>query len=120
MVARIMMQASGATRPLSFETDGEATLLQASTATPWAGVPFELHRTMPGEAHDSGRVEGQHALVVFLEGSVEMTACKKFGEVTYRAVPGSVAFLAGDERATTRARGSAEVAAVLLSPEWLQ
>jgi AraC family transcriptional regulator len=119
MVARIMQQASGKTRPLAFADSGQETLLHASAATPWAGVQLEVHRTMPGEAIDTGPVEGQHALVVFLEGSVEMTACKRFGESTYRAVPGSTAFLAGDERASTRVKGSAEVAAVLLSPEWL-
>jgi len=119
MVKRIMMQAAGAMRPLSFEAGGQDTLLQASAATPWAGVQFEVHRTIPGEARDSGPVEGEHAMVVFLEGSVEMTVCKRHRELTYRAVPGSTAFLAGDERASTRVTGSAEVAAVQLSPEWL-
>lgn len=120
MTTRIMMQAAGKQRPLSFEGSGENTLLLASTSTPWAGVQFEVHRTIPGEAREAGPIEGEHSVVVFLEGSVEMTVCRRSGEQTYRAVPGSTSFLAGDAPASTRVTGSAEVAAVQVSPEWFR
>ena len=72
MTTRIMQQVSGRARPLSFDTDGTETLLLESAATPWAGLQFEVHRTIPGEIHDAGPLDGEQSVVVFLEGSVEM------------------------------------------------
>jgi AraC family transcriptional regulator len=119
MDTRILQMNAGKPRPLSFSGDGDATLITASPSTPWAGVQFELHRTMPGEACEQGPIPGEHALVVFLEGSVEMTLRKGDRELSVRALPGSTSFLAGEERASARVKGSAVVAAVQLSPEWL-
>jgi len=120
MTTRMMQQVSGTQRPLSFDAEGAGTLLLESASTPWAGLQFEVHRTVPGELPDAGPPPGEVALVVFLEGSVEMAVTKGTREVSYRAVPGSTLFMAGDSRASTRAIGSAEVAAVSLEPEWFQ
>jgi AraC family transcriptional regulator len=120
MITRIMQQVGGAQRPLCFDAGGSSTLLLASAATPWAGLQFELHRTRPGETRDTGAVEGEFAIVVFLEGLVEIAVRKRDREFSYRAVPGSTSFLSGDERASTRVTGSAEVAAVRLSQEWFE
>lgn len=120
MASRIMMQADGTKRPLAFAEGGQETLLISSASTTWAGVPFEVHRTIPGETRESGPLEGEHGLVVFLAGWSEITVCTKAGELTHRAVPGSTAFMSGDEPASSRVKGSAEVAAVHLPPEWLR
>jgi AraC family transcriptional regulator len=119
MKTRIMQQVGAKQRPLSFDACGTNTLLLESASTAWAGLQFEVHRTVPGEARETGPLEGEFALVVFLEGTVEMAIRKRCREFSYRAVPGSTSFLAGDERPSARVIGSAEVAAVKLTPEWL-
>src|SRR5262249_52084253 len=96
MTERIMQQAFGRTRPLSLDAEGAKTLLLESASTPWAGLQFEMHRTGPGEFQDVGPPEGEFGLVVLLEGSIEMAIQKKGHGVSYRAVPGSTSFLAGD------------------------
>jgi AraC family transcriptional regulator len=118
MTARIMQQVSGRERPLSFDAEGSTTLLLESAATPWAGLQFEIHRTIPGEIHDAGPIDGEQSVVVFLEGSVEMAIQRRDREFCYRAVPGSTSFLAGDARASTRVIGSSTVAAVKMTAEW--
>jgi AraC-like DNA-binding protein len=118
MTTRMMQQVSGTNRPLSFDTEGAGTVVLESALTPWAGLQFEVHRTVPGELSDAGPPDGECALVVFLEGSVEMAATKGTREEIYRAVPGSALFMAGDSCVSTRVTGSAEVAAVNLLPEW--
>jgi AraC family transcriptional regulator len=119
MSARIMQSVSGRARPLSFDGDGSTTLLLDSASTPWAGLQLEMHRTIPGEIHDAGPLDGELALVVFLEGSVEMTILKRKGEAfAFRAAPGSTSFLSGDNRSSTRVTGSATVVAFKLTPEW--
>jgi AraC family transcriptional regulator len=115
-----MMQRIASTdRPLSFDAEGAGTVVLESASTSWAGLQFEVHRTVPGELRDAGPPPGEFALVVFLEGSVETAVMKGKRETSCRAVPGSTWFMAGDNPSSTRAIGSAEVAAVNLEPEWL-
>jgi AraC family transcriptional regulator len=118
MTTRMMQQISGTTRPLSFDAEGAATVVLESASTPWAGLQFEVHRTVSAELRDAGPPDGEFAVMVFLEGPLEMAFQKGTRELSYRAVPGSTLFLAGDSRASTRVTGSAEVAAVNLVPEW--
>ena len=113
-----MQQVAGRTRPLSFDAGGSGTLLRGGAETPWAGVPIELHRTVPGETQDTGPVSGQYAMVAFLAGTVEITANRGGRDVTHRSRPGSVSFLSGDEPVSSRVTGSADVAAILVTPEW--
>src|SRR5262249_41219126 len=58
------------------------------------------------------------ALVVFLEGSVEMAIKRRDREYGCRAVPGSTSFLAGDNCSSSRVSGTSKVAALNLTPEW--
>lgn len=120
MTTRIMQQVSGTKRPLSFDAHGSNTLLHGSGSTPWAGVPFEVHRMVPtGEMHDAGALDAECGLVVFLEGSVDMVVRKGDLETTHRAVAGTTSFLAGERRSSvSRITGNAEVAAVNLPREW--
>jgi AraC family transcriptional regulator len=118
MTVRMMQQVSGSARPLSFDPEASGTVLLESTATAWAGLQFEVHRTIPGEIHDAGPLDGEFALVVFLGGSVEMAIKKGERDISYRAVPGSTSFLAGDNRSSARVTGSAEVAAINLTVDW--
>ena len=119
MTSRMMQKVGSKQRPLSFDTDGSGTLLLASNATPWAGLQFELHRTTPGELCDAGPPENEHALVIFLAGSVEMAIQKRNLEINLRAGPGTTSFMSGDLRSSSRVTGSADVLAVNLQPEWL-
>src|SRR5262245_58621997 len=118
MHARIMQRVGAIQRPLAFGPVGAQTLLSASASTPWAGVQFEVHRSIPGELLDAGPIAGEVGLVVYLQGSVEMTLSQRGRPDCYRAVPGTTAFMAGDEPASARVTGSAEVAAVHLAPQW--
>ena len=107
-------------RPLAFAANGSSSLLHASTNTPWAGVPFELHQTAPLETADCGPIEGEQALVVLLTGSLDISTVQGGRTQTLHALPGSTFFLSWDERQALRMTGSAEVAAVPLSRDWLQ
>jgi hypothetical protein len=46
-MTRIMQQVGATRRPLSFSACGSQTLLLDGAATPWAALPFEVHRTLP-------------------------------------------------------------------------
>jgi AraC family transcriptional regulator len=118
MNARIMQRVGATQRPLAFGPVGTQSLLIASTSTSWAGLQFEVHRSIPGELREAGPLEGEFGLVVYLHGSVELTACERGREVTRRAVPGTTAFMAGDALGSSRVTGSAELAAVHLTPDW--
>ena len=115
---RMLQRISGTTRPLAFDESGAETVLFTSASTAWAGVQFEVHQTVPGELDEAGPPDGDHAVVVFLEGSVEMTVRNSRCHRSIRAMPGCATFLGGTERASSRVTGSAKIAAVNLAPTW--
>lgn len=113
-----MQRVGRAQRPLAFAPLDTESLLFASTSTPWAGLQLEVHRSQPGELEDAGPIEGEHGLVVFLHGSLEITAWARGREVTHRALPGTTTFMTGEAPGSSRVTGSAELAAVHLTPQW--
>jgi AraC-like DNA-binding protein len=114
----MLQQVSSTIRPLAFAQSGAETVLFASASTPWAGVQFEVHQTVPGELDEAGPPDGDHALVVILEGSVDMTVRNSSCQRSFHALPGGATFLGGTERASSRVTGSAKIAAVDLAPAW--
>ena len=115
-----MQRVAETTRPLSFSANGANTLLLDSTSTPWAGVRFEVHRSIPGELHNAGPLAGECGIAVFLEGAIQMTLLRGAREISYRAIPGSTTFMSGEGDYSARVTGSAVLAAVHMSPEWFQ
>ena len=117
---RIMQRVAQTTQPLSFSPNGANTLLLDSASTPWAGVRFEVHRSIPGELRNAGPLAGECGIAVFLEGTLQMTLLRGGREISYRAIPGSTTFMAGEEEYSARVTGSAVLAAVHMEPEWFQ
>src|SRR5688572_25879524 len=120
-MARFMMQAHGAVRPLSFDGGGASPPLLESGACPeWAGVPFELHRTRPfAHERDSGPPSGEQTLIILVEGSTELAVRENDRDTIYRSGPGSLSFHTPDERPrVTRVAGSGKVLAVRVTPAW--
>lgn len=115
-----MQQVSTTLRPLSFDAEGSQTVILESSSTSWQGLPFEVHRTIPGELDDAGPAQGSLGLLVFLEGAVEMAGTKAGRDFNYRAPPGTTLFMSGDRRSSVRAVGSADVAVVPMPPEWFR
>lgn len=113
-----MQRVSTSVRPLSFDAEGSQTVILESRSTSWEGLPFEVHRTIPGELNDAGPAKGELALLVFLEGRVEMAGTTGGRDFGYHAPPGTTLYMSGDRPSSVRVIGSAEVAAVPLSPEW--
>src|SRR5262245_32019470 len=98
MSSRMMQRVGSQLRPLSFSPGWFGTWLLPSNATAWAGLQFEVHQTLPGELRDAGPPENEHALVIFVAGSVEMVVQKRDRELSLRAVPGTTSFMGGDTR----------------------
>jgi len=114
------MQALGQVRPLSFDGGVGAAPLASSGATPWVGVPFELHATRPVEGdRDSGPPSGEQSALVVIEGSMEIVLRERGRDARYRCSPGSLSLHASDERPTLRrVTGSGKIMAVRISQTW--
>src|SRR5690349_15601605 len=103
MTNRIMMQVAGKTRPLSMGGDLEGAPLLSSAGTGWCGLPVEQHRMLPWEGDaEVGPVGGEHGVLVYLNGSVEIQSRLGNKDVSYRVTPGTVRFLSGDDRPRLR------------------
>lgn len=120
MVPRFLMQALGKVRPLSFDGGVGAAPLAVSSATPWIGVPFELHATRPVEGdRDSGPPEGEQSALVVIEGSMDIVLREGGRDVRYRTSPGSLSLHAHDDRPVLRrVTGSGKIMAVRISRTW--
>lgn len=116
-----MMQQGGKTLPLSFDAAHEGEPLLNSAATPWAGVHFELHRTVPtSEPWVGGTPADRHHLRVIVSGSFEVTVRTGGRERTWRVTPGSMSFHHGPGPTVTRIVGSAETVVVEVTQAWLR
>ena len=109
MTTRIMQQVSRGLRPLSFDAEGSRTVILESRSTSWEGLPFEVHRTNPGELENAGPAQGDLALLIFLEGQVEMAGTKAGRDFSYRALPGTTLFMSGDRPSSVRRRCTARL-----------
>jgi AraC family transcriptional regulator len=119
-LGRILMQLQGRTQPLALSERASPAL--TSHHTSWSGLPIELHDMAPfsGPEISAGPTEGEHGLLVVLDGSIEITT--RCGTRVERDVgePGSFRILSGGtSRRVTHIRGNARVAAINVSPSWL-
>lgn len=120
-VPRIMMQAQGGARPLSFDRSGVSQPLLNSSTTPWAGPPFELHETVPSEeAVTCAPPAGGRQLRVIVEGSYEIVLRDGSRYIRRRGVPGSMSFHSGEGPVPVRVVGSARTVVIDLPREWLR
>jgi AraC family transcriptional regulator len=118
MSHRIMMHLAGSRRPLVLGS-GSAPLA-CSRATPWAGVPFEVHRMQSvSDVGESGPIENELGLLVVVEGQVDIVVRGKTRDMHFTSVPGTTSFLSGNERRRIlRITGNAEAVAVNVPREW--
>ena len=118
MTQRIMMQLGGAQRPLVLGPSGGAPLCSAQT--PWAGVPFEVHRmNSTTDVGESGPVDGEVGILVIIEGSVDIVARGKTRDVHQTCAAGFTSYLSGDaRRRILRITGNAEALAINVPVEW--
>ena len=119
MTERIMFQAAGNMRPLSF--GGGDPLLNSKT-TAWAGVTLEVHRMASVEGiGESGPLDGECGVLVILNGQMDFVRREGKRQVAEQARPGWVSFLDGHHRASLlRMNGAAEAAALHISNDWFQ
>lgn len=119
-VARFLMQALGKVQPLSFDGGAGAAPLAVSGATPWVGVPFELHATRPIEGdRDSGPPRGEQSALVVIEGSMDVVLRENGRDVRYRSSPGSLSLHAHEDRPVLRrVTGSGKIMAVRIPQSW--
>ena len=118
MSQRIMMHLAGSRRPLALGSGGAP--LMCSKATPWAGVPFEVHHMQSvSDVGESGPIENEVGLLVVVEGQVDIVARGKTRDLHFTSVPGTTSFLSGNERRKIlRITGNAEAVAVNVPREW--
>ncbi|HVW29146.1 MAG TPA: AraC family transcriptional regulator [Polyangiaceae bacterium] len=118
MSQRIMMHLAGSRRPLVLGSGGAP--LVCSKATPWAGVPFEVHRMQSvSDVGESGPIENEVGLLVIVEGSVDIVVRGKTRDIHFTSVAGTTSFLSGnDRRKILSITGNAEAVAVNVPREW--
>lgn len=112
------MHLAGARRPLVLGSGGAPLI--CSKSTPWAGVPFEVHRMQSAtDVGESGPIENEVGLLVVVEGKVDIVVRGKTRDVHFTSVPGTTSFLSGnDRRKILRMTGAAEAVAVNVPREW--
>jgi len=119
MSERILMQVSGAVRPLRL---GQTGPIMASAELPqWSGIPVEIQalEDWDGDA-EVGPLHGRTGLMVFLSGSVEFLARGRERDHTWLGRKGDATLISGQEPPRLlRCRGQAQVAALDLSTSWI-
>ena len=116
---RILMQASGAVRPLRFAAGPR---IATGDSPGWSGVPVEVLplRDWEGDS-EVGPLQGALGILVFLHGQVEFVARGRGQDRAWIARQGDATLVSGECPARMlRCRGQAEVAAVDLSAGWLR
>lgn len=119
---RIMVRGEGGFRPLQLSPPGGEPPLLNSATTAWAGVPFELHRTMPNRAPTPVTpIPGECHLRVVVDGFYEIEMRDGGREIVRRGVPGTMSFHAdGTGPRPTRIEASATTLVVRIDDSWLQ
>jgi len=120
MTKRMFMQADGKVRPLSFDRDGHNQPLLSSAATPWAGLPFELHETPAIQGPwEGGPLPGERGLLVPVEGTRAFDLQVGTGRITLEVSPGTVGLSEGDQLIRTeRVTGHGKAVAFDIPPVW--
>jgi AraC family transcriptional regulator len=116
-----MMEVAGARRPLTFDSAEGSGPRVLSAGTDWAGLPLEMHRLVPVETNaETGPLDGEHGVLVVLDGSADVVVRKLGTESTHAARPGSASLMSGDDRPTiVRITGTAETVAIHMEKDWL-
>src|SRR4051812_40956157 len=92
MLARITTQLPGAVRPPTCVPEG-GHLLLTSASTPWAGLPFEVHRMDVAEDVDwIAPPAGEHGMLIVLDGSAELVLKDGVSEARVLAQRGTAVF----------------------------
>ena len=115
------MQVAQGVRPLCFDPQGEREPLLCSSATPWSGLPFELHQTVPSD--QAGPVTppaGQRQLRIIVGGSFEVVMRAGGRYIRHRSLPGAMSFHCGAGPRPVRVVGSAQAVVVRLDDAWLK
>jgi AraC-like DNA-binding protein len=120
MAARISMLADEPRPPAPDPERGAPLLNSADTA--WSGLPFEVHRVRnTGEVGVSPLLDGDHGMLVVLDGEMEFSLTLDGREITFKSRKGSVSFFSGEHGFhLTQMQGSARAAAVRLPTEWFE
>lgn len=120
-MSRIMMRVGAQTRTLGF-SHTEPQPLACSAATPWWGIPFEVHRlTDCGDLGECGPLAGEHGLMVVTQGAYEISVTRAGRDRTAHCPAGTLTFVSGDQRPHVRQiRGTANIVAMHFTREWLR
>jgi AraC-like DNA-binding protein len=121
MLARITTQLPGAVRPPTCAPEADPPLL-SSASTAWAGLPFEVRRMSVAERFDwVTPPAGEHAMLVVLDGTVNLVLNSGGADVLLTAQKGSALFLSGDHPSVISCTGgSADAATIRLPHEWFE
>lgn len=120
MTRRMFMQAYGKVRPLSFDREGHNQPLLSSAATPWVGLPFEMHETPEIDGPwDGGPLPGERGMLVPIEGKRAFVLQVGTRRVTLEVSPGTVGLSEGDQLIRAeRMTGHGKAVAFDISPVW--
>jgi AraC family transcriptional regulator len=122
MTSRILVQASGKVRPLSFGGRGLSSVRLVGAATRWSGLPIEAHRIQSFEGGgETGPVDGECGLLSILDGKIDVVLRRNGREIHVPAPGGATFLLAGHDRFDlVRMIGSADAVAVAFPVDWFQ
>jgi AraC-like DNA-binding protein len=98
MVSRFKVHIGGEKHRLSFDRHGTPPIVMSS-ATRWAGLPFEVHRI--GSLENIGEVgpmDGECGLLIIMDGQLEYIVRDRGREVPVLANAGTVSVMSGDHR----------------------
>ena len=120
MTKRLLMQAYGKVRPLSFDREGQNKPLLASASTPWGGLPFEVHELPEVDGPwDGGPIPGERGILIPIEGKREMVFELGKREITLPILPGCIGFSEGSHVISAkRSHGHGTAIAFNVTPVW--
>ncbi|MDD9939204.1 MAG: AraC family transcriptional regulator [Myxococcales bacterium] len=119
--SRIMMRSERGVVPLGFGDGGPRKPVLNSLATPWAGVPFELHETTSmEEGVRSGPLPGRFHLRVVVEGSFVLTFRGPRRDVRFPVRTGSLSFHGETDMIPLRCEGAARMVVIDVPDTWVE
>jgi len=118
--SRILVRGQAGPRPLSLGPGLEEPPFLNSTTTEWAGVPFEVHETLPlDEPLAATPLAGECHLRVVLEGAYELELLVDGRRTLRRGTPGTMSLHGGEGPRPLRVLGSARTLVARLDARWL-
>jgi AraC-like DNA-binding protein len=119
MIPRFIMSSRGESRPLCF---GSPTPTLVSAATPWAGIPFEVHELPQlDQPLENSPLAGNRGFMITFEGERHTVVNVRGRDRTLRMSPGLVTFSEGAQAINQlRATGHAKAVVFEVSAPWHQ